>query len=211
MKLKKIQKNNLKFKKGFTLVEAMVAIFILTVALSAMLGLTANSVFDARYARNEIVANYLLQEAADYIRNDRDTIAFQHNGGGDWTSFLNKYGYNNGVGSNTCFVLSSALPTSTDGCYLEPADAIPVPSLCNTSPVFGSSRCPLLYFDPDAINNDFYNYHGTGTESNFKRQILMSISPSNPDELWVKVNLEWKNGNLVKSRSLQLSLLKWLN
>ena len=50
----------------------MVAVFILTLSLASLLTLTSSSVFSARYAKNDITANYLLQEVADYIRNDRD-------------------------------------------------------------------------------------------------------------------------------------------
>ena len=199
---------------GFTLIETMIAVFLLTVTFSVLLTLNAQSIFSARYATNEITASYMLQETVDFIRNDRDTTAFLNNGtsGGGWVGFLNHYGYNNGSVPNLCF----ATFTSTGGCYFEPAAAaIPTPTVCNTSPAFGTSKCPVLYSDPQANYNDFYTYNATdpsGTAfaaSNFKRQVLMMVNPTNADELDVKVVIEWRNGSLLRSRSLQVAFLDW--
>lgn len=196
-------------KSGFTLIETMIAVIILTAALTMLLSTNANSIFSARYAKNETTANYLLQEAADYIRNDRDTMAFLQNDPNTnlgWTTFLNKYGYNNGS-LGTCFNTFN----SSAGCYFEPADPATIPSTCTSAITFGSSACPLYNYDTNATNNDFYTYKTniSTVQSIFKRQVLMSINSSNADELDVKITVEWLNGNLVRSRSLQISLLNW--
>jgi prepilin-type N-terminal cleavage/methylation domain-containing protein len=183
-----LQKNT-----GFTLIETMVAIFILTLALSALLTLTSNSTFSARYARNEITANYLAQEVADYIRNDRDNIVFNQKGG--WTNFLNTYGY---TGSNACF--------SASGCYFEPANMLSFPQT-----VCPGGVCPYFNYDETATFNDFYTYRTPGTivKSIFTRKVLMSVPAANPDELDVTIRLDWLNGNLPRSRTLQITLLNW--
>ena len=109
MKKNKLQNNKaltLRNSKGFTLVETMVAVFILAIALTALLNLTARSLFSARYARNEITANYLMQEVVDYIRNQRDTTAFLKTDG-SWQEFLTLFGDPGGL----CF--------SDDGCYFD--------------------------------------------------------------------------------------------
>lgn len=197
--------------RGFTLIETMVSVFILTLAFVGLLSLNAESLFSSRYARNEITANYLLQEAADHIRNDRDTTAFLGNDpdvNTGWVNFLNKYGYNGGATPGTCFAAFS----STSGCYFEPADSVPTVSACNTAPDFGVYRCPVLNYDPDATNNDFYTYKnpsGTYVKSVFKRQVVMAINTNNADELDVKITVEWQNGTLVRSRSLVITLLNW--
>ncbi|MES2930802.1 MAG: prepilin-type N-terminal cleavage/methylation domain-containing protein [Patescibacteria group bacterium] len=181
---------------GFTLIETMIAIFILTVAVAGLLGLTSRSLFSARYANNEITANYLLQEAIDAIRNDRDTIAFQQNGAdGGWDAFVKKY--------DACF--------SDNGCSVEPA-ASDIPAACGTgNPSFGSLACPVFNYDDQARHNSFYTYKdGEGIiESKFKRQVLMSLNESNEDELDIKVTVEWENGSLVRSGFIYYSLLNW--
>ena len=184
---------------------------ILTLALTGLLSLNASTLFAARYARNEITANYLIEEAADYIRNDRDTTAFLKNGGGTWNSFLNKYGY---ATTPSCFgYFSSNSPTQ--GCSMEFSSSAPVPISCaGTNPwgSLGALDCPLLNYTASATNNSFYTYttpSGQYVPSNFKRQILMSVNSGNPNELDIKITVEWLNGSLVHSQSLQTSLLKW--
>jgi prepilin-type N-terminal cleavage/methylation domain-containing protein len=207
------QKNNIlkTYNKGFTLVETLVAIFILTIALNAFFGIIATSLFSARYAQNEITANYLLQEVVDYVRNDRDTYAFQKIGDvdGGWVNFLSKYGYGGGPSLELCFVPFS----SNGGCEIEPADTNPLTQVisCSTPTTgdFGTQSCRRLNYDENAVNKNFYTYKNDGVPVNFKRQVIMSVNPGRPDELDIRVTVEWKNGNLVRSRSLQVSLLNW--
>ena len=58
---------------GFTLVEAMVAIAILSMAVTGPLLIAQKGIGSAIYAREQITAFYLAQEAVEYIRNIRDT------------------------------------------------------------------------------------------------------------------------------------------
>ena len=195
------KKNNK--NSGFTIVEAMVAIFILSVSVATMLGITASSAATARYANNEITANYLLQEAVDSIRNTRDTMVFQNKR--SWTDFLSKYGY---IG-NKCF--------STNGCILlienfDPSDTNLVDdvAICNGD----GGVCPYLLYDEDPTNHKtFYNYtSSTGSESVFKRTVNMSVDADNPDDqLNVTVKVEWYTGDESNKRSQSLTfyLLNW--
>lgn len=59
--------------KGFTLVEAMVAISILSLAVTGPMIIAQKGIGAAIYARDQITAFYLAQEAVEYIRNVRDT------------------------------------------------------------------------------------------------------------------------------------------
>lgn len=181
--------------KGFTIVEAMVAIFILTISVSSMLGITASSAASARYSNNEITANYLLQEAIDSIRNSRDTIAFQiKDGSGGWDKFLERYGYP----LDKCF--------STGGCYLS-MDTFKVGDLTGSDISNCGLNCPYLKYD-DTGGNLFYNYTG-GDTSEFKRTVNMK--EITPDEVKVTATLEWLNGNATTPRTqvLTVYLLNW--
>jgi len=193
----KQQKNN----KGFTLVETMVAIFILTIALTSLINLTARSMFAARYARNEITVNYLLQEVADYIRNERDSIAFHKNllPEGGWGNFLDQFGADP---ISTCFL--------ANGCYFDVnTDSLAI-NPCEDTSSFGSLKCEDFSYDQDAQGGAFYNYTSE-VKSNFKRKIFMKSNPANEDELYVIVTVEWLNGNKVRNRDLKFSLLKWFD
>lgn len=194
-KLQKNKKIKTNTELGFTLVETMVAVVILTLAIVSLLGLTSKSLFSARYAGNEMIANYLLQESVDYIRNQRDSIAFL---GDDWQGFLNKFGYATG---GACF--------TSDGCYFDINKSSLNINYCNTTPTLGTTlRCPFLKYDEGATGGSFYNY-SVGLNSNFKRKISLSLNPAQ-DELYVVVTVEWLNGTLVRKRSLSASVLNWI-
>lgn len=200
MEIFKNKKNN----KGFTLVETMIAVFILTASLAGFFSLIADSLFSARYARNEITANYLLQEAVDYIRNDRDTIAFQSNVEDAWSNFLKKYK------EGGCIIDSlESTDNFPNGCYFDASKFSSLPKICDVPPLFGLYRCPVFDYDNNAVENSFYTYSDTGRPSEFKRQVLMAVNPKRGDEVDVKVTVEWRNGNLVRSRSIFISLLNW--
>lgn len=191
MKFLNKQKN-----RGFTLVEALVAIFILSISVSAMLGVTASTASSARYANNEIAANYLLQEAVDSIRNSRDTLAFQMLGaGGDWNTFLTRYG----SGSSKCF--------SPNGCYLN-IENFNGADLAGSDILGCTGTCPPLYYDANATKL-FYNYNSSvGTISKFTRTVKM-FATGNPDEIKVIATLDWTNGSSPKTQSLEIYLLNW--
>src|SRR4051812_39565134 len=59
--------------RAFTLVESMVAISILSLAVTGPLLIAQKGIGSAIYARDQIMAFYLAQEAVEYIRNVRDS------------------------------------------------------------------------------------------------------------------------------------------
>ena len=65
-----------KFKiknRGFTLIETLVAIAVLSLAITGPMVIAQKGIGSAIYARDEVTAFYLAQEAIEYIRNVRDT------------------------------------------------------------------------------------------------------------------------------------------
>jgi type II secretory pathway pseudopilin PulG len=180
-----------KKNSGFTLVETMFAVFILTSTIVGLMTIVANNLFAARYARDEITVNYLLQEAVDYIRNDRDTLIFFGDGGMD--NFFGKYG---------------AACSGGSGCTINAL------SRENPKPCPYGLGCPYLYYDKNADTTPFYvldNGVGVGdkVKTNFRRKIVVERDSINPDEINVTVTVDWQNGTLPMSRSLKTSFLKW--
>lgn len=189
MRLQTIKKN-----KGFTLVEALFAVLILTFTITGLMTIVANSLFSARYAKDEITVNYLLQEVIDYVRNDRDVTVFIK--GDTWDNFVKKY--------DNCL--------TTDGCYFDVLDNPVEIKSCKDSV---NGVCPTLYYDESAKNSAFYiNDDGSGmvgkTKTNFQRKIVVTrnISDDN-DEILVTVTMNWKNGSVVVNRSLSTTLTNW--
>jgi len=205
-----MKKYNTNKNGGFTIIEAMIAIFILSVSVASMLGVNATSASFARYANNELTANYLAQEAVDSIRNSRDTIAFQQKENDDttgiaWKKFLDRYGYKNGTGSDRCF--------SSNGCYLKMENFDPKDSNYNNGNDVvecPSGVCPLLKYDSKPLDPSVI-YKSTGnSDSIFSRKVTMVMIKDY--EVKIVVQVDWDNGNgSMKSRSLEMYLLNWMN
>lgn len=179
-----MQKNN----KGFTLIETMVAVFILAISIVSLMNVVASSLFAAKYARDEITANYLLQEVIDYIRNDRDTVFLKSdNPEQGWADFVEKY----------------KLCSEDQECYIEV-------SMLNGPQPCAEDNCPLYYNNNSGANKPIYTNDSGATgvvKSKFSRQII--IEDIGGEEMRVRVKVKWKNGSLDKYRTLETSLLKW--
>ncbi len=86
--LGKISKNKRKISQqtGFTLIEAFAAISVLLIAVLGPLTLLTNAITDGNFAKNQITAYYLAQEALDATINLRDVS--RNNGDPDYFSTL---------------------------------------------------------------------------------------------------------------------------
>jgi type II secretory pathway pseudopilin PulG len=73
------------FKKGFSLLETMVAITILMTTIVGPLALASKGIVFADYVKNEITGFYLAQEAVEAIRNIRDGNI---KNAGDWLEVI---------------------------------------------------------------------------------------------------------------------------
>jgi len=65
--------------QGFTLIETLVAIIILTVAIAGPLTIASKSLSSALLARDQITAFFLAQEGVELVRNTRDTNSLTGN------------------------------------------------------------------------------------------------------------------------------------
>lgn len=102
---------NTSSQTGFTLIETLVAVSFLTVAIVAPMTLTTRSLSTAYYARDQITAFHLAQEAIETVRHVRDGNILQ-NALGTQTDLLN------GIPQGTPFVVDTRDDTLTS-CTLE--------------------------------------------------------------------------------------------
>ena len=63
-----------KTSRGFTLIETLVAVSLLAVVIVAPMSLTTQSLSSAYYARDQMTAFHLAQEAIESVRSVRDEI-----------------------------------------------------------------------------------------------------------------------------------------
>ena len=86
---------NCQLPTGFTLIETMIAITILTLAVTGSLFTASRAIIAAQNARTQLTASYLAQEGAEYVRAVRDNeylSAYQAGGTNvstvAWNNFL---------------------------------------------------------------------------------------------------------------------------
>lgn len=61
-----------KNKKGFTIIEVLIAIFVITIGITSSLSLINYSISSAAVGKSQIIAASLAQEGMEIIRNIRD-------------------------------------------------------------------------------------------------------------------------------------------
>ena len=151
--------------KGFTLVEAMVAISVLSLAVTGPLLIAQKGLASAIYAKDQITAFYLAQEAVEYIRNVRDTNRITA------SSWLN--------GLSAC--MSSG---ANEKCTIDARKTDFTASGAVTS--CPSGTCPAISFDS---STGLYGY-GIGNTTKFTRSISIDNRASAKEAL-ITVTVSW--------------------
>lgn len=188
-------------QRGFTLVETVVAILILSLSIGSLLTLAAGGFFSVRYARNQIVADNMVQESLEYFRNSRDTAVLQET---TWSTWLQTFNVNDAgvmvdpVTPIGCF--------ATAGCSVDPYTDGPKILACN-------GTCPTTLLFPD---EGFYGYRtgsypfGSGTPpvaTTYVRRINAEMA--GPDQVLITATISWRNGTALKTVSQSMMLSNW--
>jgi Tfp pilus assembly protein PilV len=188
---------------GFTLLETLVAIFILVLTMGSLLTLASGGIFSVRYSRNQIVASNLLQESMETVRNSRDTAAQSPTY--TWNGWLATFNVNQSGVQQDPSSLTNGCFTS-NGCYVD-AYVTPTVKAC-------SSTCTSLTYYPESgfygYSNSTYPLIETGGAyvTTYARKIRF-IATSNPDQYIVTGQITWKNGNIDKSLTQSMLLTNW--
>jgi Tfp pilus assembly protein PilV len=178
--------------RGFTLIETLIAIFILTLTVGGLLTLAANGYFSVRYARNQITADSLVQESLEYVRNSRDSAA---QSGVDWQTWVGQFSANGCMSSTGCIVD----PYTTNG---------------NNVRACGNT-CDYSTLYPDS---GFYGYTSSSypsalgsttppQTSTFVRTITMHLVGAN--QLVVVSSVQWLNGTAAKGTTQSILITSW--
>lgn len=163
-----------KLSKGFTLVETLAAVTILSLAITGPIHLIGNSLHKIYYARDQAIAINLAQEGVEMVRQARDSNRL---GGGLWTTGILAGSYTIDVGT---FVLTASPATEN---FIFPCGG------CSPQPV---------YLDMSANpTKGLYRQNVFGSTfllTNFSRIVTIEAVPSTSDEIKVSSKVEWKTG-----------------
>lgn len=180
-------------QSGFTLIETLVAITVLTIAVAAPLTLAAQSLLSAFSARDQVTAFHLAQEALETVRAQRDHNVLQVVQGDAGANWL--YGF----------------PVQSEGEEVKPfiVDSLSITHNFEQCPGDEGSSCNYLQFNP---TTGFYG-HENGNVSKYKRFVTVTEVPgTNGEEVRVRAEVQWRAGTLSGTRSVVVenNLYKWV-
>jgi len=173
-------------KKGFTLVETLVAIGILVVAITGAMSAAQSGLSSYLNSKNQAIAVNLAQESIEMIRAYRDSNRMV---GNDWLESYASSGDPCEFG-NTC-ELSVLNSTENKTCLASGCD----------------------YIKQDSTTG-YYNYAAASTPTVFKRSIqIFPIYPvnctTNCTEISVLVSVTWSKGGSIKQYKTRENLFSW--
>jgi prepilin-type N-terminal cleavage/methylation domain-containing protein len=179
---------------GFTLIETLVAVSLLTISIIAPMALTAQSLASAYYARDEITAYYLAQEAIEALRAIRDGQILQ--------IVQSPNGSSIGIFDPINSELNSGQNFRIDARLTDPTSAIVD---CSADGLQGGACAPLQ------TDGTLYGYQSGWQNTNFTRTVHASYMNGNHDEVRITVTVSWQTGAL-QSRNFSISenLYRWV-
>ena len=173
-----------KHKKGFTLIETLLAVLILAIALAAPLTIAAKALSAALIAKDQTTAFFLAQDAVEYARFKRDT---------------------NTLGSGSAAWLSGfdAECSGADGCKVD--------SVKNTVTAC-SGACEVLQFNETKSWYTYATSEGSDVikKSIFTRKVVLGSVASNANEKSITVTVSWKDvGGVTRSLVVREHITNW--
>ena len=186
-----MKKANKNIKRGFTLIEVLVAVSIVSLAVSAIFASVQSSLQRNNLSENRITAYYLAVEAIEFIRNKRDENGIKN---------IQGYGTGSSVNWLKDIYESPSDPCNGRTCTIDsPANSI---SSCSSS-----STCPNLNYN---TISGLYSHSSSGSGwigSPFRRSVnITSISPT---EVSVTVSVYWSEQNISKTYNLTEIIRNW--
>lgn len=185
--IKKIIKE--KNDRGFTILETLVAIFILVLSVTGPMVFAQSGLRTAFLARDQITAFFLAQDAIETIKNMRDNNAL--NGANNWLDDI--FECDQDV-NPTCLV---SIDTTVE-------DEMPPVAVCS------SGDCPLLKMDSDGRFGYSFSLDDS-SYSRFTRNIyLTEVVPG--AELQIVVEIKWTSNVRVGSSRIvvQENIFNWI-
>jgi type II secretory pathway pseudopilin PulG len=171
---------------AFTIIEMLIAVFIFTVAISALTFMAGNGIRSARLSQDRIVAEYLATEGMEVVRNVRDSAFLAGLPNTTWEAVFGT----EVTGPGGCFS-TLASGGSSASCKFDYNSTTGVPEL-------GTCSSCSLYLDPAL---PVYSYD-SGNPTPYTREIF--IDEISPTEIRVRVRVEWNDDFIEYQENLYL-------
>ncbi len=178
-------------KKGFTLIETLIALLIFATAVTAMIAITSHGITDMTSVKNKYIANYLAEEGLELVRYVRDDLYVKGQ------SFLPNF--------------TDTIASCANGCNADPVLLFQNQGRLNDvfiecNPL---SNCAVR-FDADGYYRG--NLGSTG-ETPFTRIITVDTDGVASDqvehELHIKSTVTWQEGLITHMVSSEEHLFDW--
>ncbi len=171
--------------RGFTLVETLVAVSILSLSILAGFTAVQSSLRNSGLSKDQVTAFFLAQEAIEFIKNIRDENALT-NLGGTPTNWLNRLAED---ASDPCW-FGNVCRVDPYQYAISSASAI---AFCGTT--VGS--CPVLNQSISGSTIGLFGYTAGWIATRFKREIqFQSISS---DQVYITVTITWNMGAIPQT------------
>jgi len=151
-----------KSKNGFTIIEALVSIFVLSMGITACIGLASSALRSSEISKNRLIAANLAQEGIEVVRNIRDS---------NWLASQNfDYGLSDNTNPGYQAQYNSTSLSTYDGSYLK-IDSNGVYSYSGATTTTFQRKITISHPQTYEIEINCYVYWTTKGVSN---QILMT-------------------------------------
>lgn len=191
----------LKTKRGFTLIETMVAISLLAISLTGPYVAVQNAVQSSYVARDQLVASQLAQEGIEYIRSIRDNNYLAS----PQRTWLDGF---TGAGASARDACYNPTGVTSYYCTVDPTQGdFHSPPNLGMLEHSSTTTAPFLYIS----SNGLYNQQNNGTPSKFKRLVrIYSIDNGPTTEIQVTVQVLWTTGPRSYSIMVVDNLRDWI-
>lgn len=171
---------NPKPSSGFTLIETLVAISILMIAVTSPLTIAQKGLSSAFYAKDQIIASYLAQDAIEYLRNLSDqNVANDKN----WLDGIK--------GSTKCETLCTVdtKEDSISACTDSGGDGI-----CDNNPLYN--------------NDGIYTQATAGSLTAFTRSVKVEETVTGTEAL-ITVKMSWFDKSKPRNLTVNTRIFNW--
>ena len=167
-------------KKGFTIIESLVAISILVLVIVGASSAIQTGISSYIFSKDQIIAFYLAQEGFEQIRNMRDENGLKDQ---NW--------------------LTSLSLNSSDACYF--GNACIVDTINNTvTRCSNVGNCPVLRQN---ATSGFFGYDASWPATIFRREVI--LTQINANEISVQVTVNWSKGTTNRQFKAKENLFNW--